>query len=271
VSQTFGAELAPDSLRKVIRKTFKGIIDHYHEKLFLGYSHFPSLLDFLRKRIRLEGAEILEEALAAGKGVILVTGHFGAVEFLPGALAVRDYPITMICRFKTDRLRNTIKQRAEWVNMEIVDAGDGNTVLSAMKSLKRGRIIITEVDEFEEWRTGAEHHVTFLNRRLPADRTLETMHRRSGAPLVTALVRRDGRRRYTIQFAAINPVATQPAPHVGVECLKVLEKAVQLQPVQWYQWKEFGKIIKPLPGREDAHSESGYLAPELGVSVPLQA
>ncbi len=47
------------SLNTVVRRTFRGIIDHYHEKLFVAYSNFRRLLRFLDERIELEGEEEL--------------------------------------------------------------------------------------------------------------------------------------------------------------------------------------------------------------------
>ncbi|MBM4284289.1 MAG: hypothetical protein FJ128_03420 [Deltaproteobacteria bacterium] len=271
ITRILGSDLEPAVLRRLKRRTFRGAIDHYHEKLFVAYSHFGRLVGFLRRRVRLEGAEALEEALAAGRGVILVTGHYGAVEFLPGALAVRNYPATMICRFQTNRLRLSMQERAGRVGLELVDSDGSNVLLTALKALKRGRILITECDEFEEWRPDPARQVTFLGNRLDADRTLEILRRRSGAPVVTALLRREGGRRYTLHFTPIAAPAATAAEPVGISCLKVLEAAVDADPVQWYQWRKFGTLIQPLTGRDDAHQESGYLAPEIGVSIPVQA
>ena len=50
----FGGELDQPSLKTLIKKTFRGIIDHYHEKLFVAYSNFPRLLNFLKTRVELQ-------------------------------------------------------------------------------------------------------------------------------------------------------------------------------------------------------------------------
>ncbi len=257
------------SLNTVVRRTFRGIIDHYHEKLFVAYSNFRRLLRFLDERIELEGEEELKEAMAAGQGVILVTGHFGAVEFLPGCLAIKGYPVTMICRFQTSRLRNSLQERAKKVNLSLIDAAQGNVFLSAVKALKAGQILITECDEFDEWRPGENHHTTFLNARLAADRSLDLLRKRSGAPVVMALLQRNGRKRYTLNLTAVaNGSGATPLP-VGVQCLSVLEDAVLADPAQWYQWKKFGQMILPESEAVYDRQTSGYLAPEAAVSLPV--
>jgi len=269
VAHVFRPKLAPEDLEEKIRDTFTGIFDHYHEKLFTAYSHFKRLLKFLQHKIRLAGEEQLQEALAAGKGVILVTGHYGAVEFLPGALAVNGYPAAMICRFQTNRLRDSLTWRARAVGLELIDADDGNIILAAMKALKAGRILITECDEFDEWRLDPHRQSYFLGCQMPGDRSLDILRKRSGAPVITALVERHGCQSYTLN---LTPVMNGADPaSASEECLQVLEAAIEAHPEQWYQWKKFGKMIKSRLEVENDRQESGYLAPEVGISVADQA
>lgn len=257
-------------LKPTVRQTFRGIIDHYHEKLFLAYSNFKRLVRFLDKRIDLTGEDDLREALAAGKGVILVTGHFGAVEFLPGLLAIKGYPLSIICRFQTDRLRQTLQERADAVNLNVIDAGKGSVLLAAIKALKAGQILVTECDEFDEWHPGETHQTRFLHVRLDADRSLDILHKRSGAPVVTALLHRKGKKRYTLNLGAVaNSDGAHPASPVGVQCLSVLQEAVLADPAQWYQWKKFGQMIFPDFEAEYGCQTPGYLAPEAAVSLSV--
>ena len=271
IVHVFKRRVPAPTLDEKIQAAFKGIFDHYHEKLFVGYSNFPKLLKFLRSKIRFAGEEQLQAALEDGNGVILVTGHFGAVEFLPGALALNGYPTSMICRFQTTRLRESMGQRAEAVGLHLIDADEGNIILSAMKALKQGRILITECDEFDEWRPDPHRDVYFLNSRLPSDRTLDLLRKRSGAQVITALMERHGKNQYTCN---LTPVGNGDFPaHLPIheQCLSVLETAVEKHPEQWYQWKKFGKMIKSHIEVEHDCQETGYLAPEVGLSIPDQA
>ena len=268
IRHIFGADLEPGSLSALMKAAFQGITDHYHEKLFVAYSNFPRLLRFLRNRITLNGEAALQEILAQGRGMILVTGHYGAVEFLPGALSVRGYPATMICRFQTNRLRESLHQRAEAVGLQLVDPEDGNVFVAAIKALKSGRILITEVDEFDEWRPAGGNKVSFLNSLLTADKTLDILQKRSGAPVVTALMQRNGKKRYTLN---LTPVLNKPsegeAP--GKACLRVLETSIQASPAHWYQWKKFGQMLDIEPEVLHERQKSGHMAPEMQIPVPV--
>jgi lauroyl/myristoyl acyltransferase len=237
----------------------------------VAYSHFPRLLRFLHNQIRLVGQEALDQALEAGKGVILVTGHYGALEMLPGSLSVKGYPVAMICRFQTPRLRDSLNFRSENVGLNLINADDSNTFITATRLLKQGRILITECDEFDEWREDQSRSIYFLNNRLPYDRGLDLLHKRTGAPVVTALLHREGKRRYAMNLTLVANGASANAPMVQGQCLAVLEQAIDTHPEQWYQWKKLGKMIKSRLEVEHDHKESGYLAPEVGISVPDQA
>ncbi|HAY22571.1 MAG TPA: hypothetical protein DCY27_10480 [Desulfobacterales bacterium] len=243
ITYVWSEKLTASELRRMVRKTFKGIFDHYHEKLFLAYSPFNRVKKFLGKRLRFEGEEALQQALAAGKGAILATGHFGAVEFLPAALAFKGYKVAIICRFQTSRLRDTLVERAGQVDLEVIDADRGNCLLAALKALKQGKIIITESDEFDEWKAKDDYQISFLGAWLDYDRSLDILSKRSGSPVVSALVSRHGRG-YALQLTPIT-LKSSTETRMGEKCLAVLENMLQACPTQWYQWKKFGKMISP--------------------------
>ena len=267
----FRRKFTANDLNQKINGVFRGLFDHYHEKLFVGYSHFPRLCEFLKNRVKFTGAEHLQKAMERGQGILLVTGHFGAVEFLPGALALNGYPTSMICRFQTTRLRKSMGKRADAVGLQLIDADEGNIILAAMRALKEGRILITEVDEFEEWRHDPHRESNFLNCRLPSDRTLDLLQKRSGAKVVTALIQREGNKSYTCDLTDISNGTFPAHMSLSQRCLSILEDKVESRPEQWYQWKKFGKLIKSHVEVEHGHQETGYLAPEIALSVLDQA
>ena len=271
IIRVFHGKIAAGELQRKINEAFRGIFDHYHEKLFVGFSNFPKLLTFFRNRVRFQGWEMLQEASAAGHGVILVTGHFGALELLPGALAVNGFPTSMICRFKTTRLREAQGRRAEWLGLNLIDADKGQSFFAAVKALKEGRILITECDEFDAWRPDPQRKTHFLNHKLAADRTLELLRQRSGAPLVAAVVKRDGQQQYTCHFTPVSHSVAPVNMPVSEQCLRVLETSVQNHPEQWYQWQNFAMMTKTHREVEYDHQASGYLAPALNLSLPDQA
>ena len=160
--------------------------------------------------------------------------------------------------------------RAEAVGLHLIDADEGNIILSAMKALKQGGILITECDEFDEWRPDPNRDGSFLKCKLPSDRTLELLQKRSGAQVITVLVQRQGKARYTCNLKAVGNGDSPANLPLNEQCLSVLEKAVENYPEQWYQWKKFGAVIKPQLEIEPDRHLTGYL-PDLGFPIPDQA
>ncbi len=267
IEKVFG-DLPPRALRRLYRRTFQGIYRHYQEKLFLAYAAQETVRGFLTRRLAVAGSGELDAALAGGRGVILVTGHFGAVEFLPAALGLRGYPAAVIVRPQTRELAESMAQRAALINLELIIPADGRVLPAALRALRQGRVLITEMDEFEMWRGRPREMVDFLGFTLPGDRTLEVLQQRAGAPVLTALVHRRPGRRYTVVVQP--PAPPRPGLDMGGRCLQRLEEAIRQAPEQWYQWKEFGKAVAglPVPPFPDATAELVLPRPQVGKYVP---
>jgi KDO2-lipid IV(A) lauroyltransferase len=221
---------------------------HPAERAFLAYAGENAVRDFLHQRLALRGTGELLTALGQGRGVIMVTGHYGAVEFLPAALGLAGFPAAVIVRPQTPALAASMAKRAALVNLSLIFPENGKVLPTALRALRQGRILITEMDEFEMWRGQEDDFVNFLGFSLPGDRTLDVLQKRSQAPLFTALVHRQPQRCYTVDM---QPILAPPSGQgVGSQCLQRLEQAIWSAPEQWYQWKEFGKLLATLPGQE---------------------
>ena len=259
------------SYPRLVGDAFQGIFDHYHEKLVMAYYPYAAMRRLLDERITLQGEDDLSRALASGHGVILVTGHFGAVEYLPGVLAARGYPVSIIVKFQNSTVARLMKARAATADLELLDPGEVNVLQTALEALRRGRLLITECDEFDEWREGKDTAVEFLGTRLPGDRSLDILQRRSGAPVIMALVKRRPLLSYHLEFTPVAAAGT-PSGRIGPRCRQVLEQAIYETPEQWYQWKKFGRMIHPqLTEASHADYASGYLAAESALYVAGQA
>ncbi len=87
--------LSPQEARELVRRVYRNVCTNFVEDLML-----PKIL----KRMKLddfsvvEGADILQAALARGKGAIVVTGHFGNWELAGRALAHAAGSATVVAR-----------------------------------------------------------------------------------------------------------------------------------------------------------------------------
>jgi len=229
------------------QKVFHGIFSHYYEKLFNAYSCVETLKAFFNLRVRARNMELLSQGLSRGNGILLITGHFGGVEFIPAYLGTLGFPVTIIVRFSSIHLRQISFQKADQFKTKIIDADNTPNVMKAIfDNLKENRIVITQCDEIDEWRPSKNEKISFLGKNTHLDRTMNVLARRCGPEILFAVMHRRNPQDYTFvvsskeQMQACIPAAAQVS--VGALVLKFLERHIYAYPEQWYQWKKYFEI-----------------------------
>ncbi len=230
--------------RRRWRQVRGGIVDHYHEKLFLAFKSVTRIRRHCQRKVSVANLEVLEKALSQGRGVLLVTGHYGAVEFMPGALAFRGYPLSVMVHCKTPQLKALLEERASHTGTELLDPKSGQVFFEALDHLKRGRIVITQCDEMDMWRPYRDKTVDFLGLNMKLDRSMDILAKKSKAVVVLGLVHRQGRGRFELEL--IDPQehpAAQGASLVSTQCLSVLSSYIYARPREWYEWKKLKPFV----------------------------
>jgi Kdo2-lipid IVA lauroyltransferase/acyltransferase len=228
-------------IRKVVRGTFKGIFTHYFEKMFSAYLDYGTVKKYVDDHFKVEGAEIIQKALEGGKGCILVTAHFGAVEFIPWVLHCQGFPSSVILECATARLAKNLQAKVANRNMELLTSESGGSIfLRAMQALKSNRVLMTQCDEVDAWRRRRSQTIHLFGKELFFDNTIDVLSHRSGSPVVAAFLKRTAGGRYTL---VLEDVSVQRAPQsTARDCLGLWQKYVTLHPEQWYQWKKWAAM-----------------------------
>jgi Kdo2-lipid IVA lauroyltransferase/acyltransferase len=228
-------------IRKVVRETFKGIFTHYFEKMFSAYIDYKTVRRYVDAHFKVEGAELIQKALDGGKGCILVTAHFGAVEFIPWVLHTQGFPSSVILECATAKLAESLQDKVRNRDMELLSSAFGGSIfLRAMQSLKANRVLMTQCDEVDAWRRRRSHTIQLFGKELFFDNTIDVLSHRSGAPVVGAFLKRTGNHRYTL---VLEDVSVQRTPEsTARDCLGLWQKYVTLHPEQWYQWKKWSAM-----------------------------
>jgi KDO2-lipid IV(A) lauroyltransferase len=226
---------------RITRGALKGTVQHYQEKMLNGFFETARLREFLMSRVSFDGNEdILTEALNEGRGVIIASAHYGALEFLPRYLAVRKYPTVTMVKFKTERLRKILVRRAKEDDLGLIVPGEVKNVLyEASKALARNKILVTQCDESDAWHADEKHTMQFLGERIHPDRTLKVLCKRTGAVLLLGLLQREGKKRYKLLLHRVPCEGDLP---INVRTLKLLENHIYRHPEQWYEWKKHDRF-----------------------------
>jgi lauroyl/myristoyl acyltransferase len=227
-------------INTIILKTFFGIVDHYYEKMVNAHKPLSKMMNYWCSNISIRNRGWLDEMKSQGKGCLLLTGHFGAVEYLPGFLAVSGYQPSMIVRYKTNKLREVLNEKSKLVDLELIDVDDPDVVFKAFRAIRNGRILVTLFDEFKQWRPCKHRSINVFGQCIPQDRALDLLCKRTNLPACLGLMYRQGKK----SILEINPICWENENTSLLECSwKMLEQRIYRNPDQWYQWQDFRSVI----------------------------
>ena len=102
----------------------------------------------LRERVRVEGLENLEavRAGAPGRGIVVITAHFGSWELLSAAMTAHGYPITVVHRARDEEgLDRLVASQREAGGSELLPRG--GAARGALAALRDGRFLAMPYDQ----------------------------------------------------------------------------------------------------------------------------
>jgi phosphatidylinositol dimannoside acyltransferase len=153
------------------------------------------------------GRSILDEALGRGKGVILLTSHFGAHLLPPHWLAREGYPL----RFYMERPRHVSKflekqfeadgpvgQDKLFISRKGDAAGSAGSILRASRALNAGMILYVAGDV--RWSGNHTQAALFMGHRYHFSATWVNLAAITGAPVVPVFCQMQPQGNYHIEF-----------------------------------------------------------------------
>jgi KDO2-lipid IV(A) lauroyltransferase len=131
-----------------------------------------------------EARDVLDAALAEGRGVVFATCHLGPWERMAALLAALGYPITTLARESYDpRFHGLIYKRLRTArNIETIHRGDPGAPFAIVKALRRGRVLGFLVDL--PGSRGATQPVQWLDKPSRVAPGAARLALRTGAPIV---------------------------------------------------------------------------------------
>ncbi len=182
------------------------------------------------------GWDLVEQRLALGKGLILVTGHLGNWELGGAYIAARGIPIDAVARHMAnplfDRYLTSTRQR---IGMAVVH--DEEAVRRVPRSLRGGRAVAFL---FDQGAVGlASTWVPFFGRLAKTPRGPAVFALRLGTPIVFGVALRQPSGRYQLSFEPVEVTETgdreADVDHIVAAYSQVLERWVRKAPEQ-YLW-----------------------------------
>ncbi|MDQ3673763.1 MAG: lysophospholipid acyltransferase family protein [Gemmatimonadota bacterium] len=231
LSQREVADMARESYRHLGRSSI--------ETALLGTIGREGLLKIVET---VEGWDLLEDVMARGKGLILVTGHMGNWELGGAYIASRGVPLDAIGRGMANPLFD------EWLNrgreeMGITVVHDSEAVRRTPRSLRAGRAVGFVADQGVLGL--ASTYVPFFGRPAKTPRGAAVFALRFDVPVLFVVTIRKPNGRYRLVFERVEIIPTgdkdRDVDAIVARYTQILEKWVRVAPEQYFwqhrRWK----------------------------------
>ena len=281
VRLVLGDELSPAAAQQVVREWFRLASCSTVDVKRLRHGARP-----LRRLVEVRGLEHLEAALAAGKGAILCSGHFGSHASGLSVLHASGFPVTHIGRWDHN-YRYTfhnymvgLSSAEQWF-WELVFArpvlryrqrpniepwpGRPQVALLAAAALRANEVVSIPIDapplDNERARTV---DVPFLGRRAQLLPGVVTLAQLTGAPVLMGFLYRGADYRHQVwEISAPVPVEGETATAFG-RCVAEVSAAIRRNPAHWDLWDtvDLARLGLIDPRRDRSPAAGSVLPPD---------
>ena len=232
-------ELSPSEVVQLARESYRHLGRSSIETALLGSIGRDGLLKLVET---IEGWDLLEDAMARGKGLILVTGHMGNWELGGAYIATRGVPMDAIGRGMANPLFD------EWLNAAREEMGikvvhDSEAVRRTPRSLRDGRAVGFVADQGVLGL--ASTFVPFFGRPAKTPRGAAVFALRFEVPVLFVVAIRKPNGRFRLVFEPVEIAATgdkdSDVDAIVARYTQLLEKWVRVAPAQYFwqhrRWK----------------------------------
>jgi len=224
-------------IRRLRIRTFRNFA-----KYLVDFFRFEKLdKEFIHKNVRLENLKIIEQALARGKGVILVTAHLGNWELGGAAAALAGYPFLAVALpHKNKEINDFFDGRRN--SKGITVAPLGKAVRSCLDHLKANKIVVLVGDR--DFAENGGVYLDFFGRKARFPEGPAAFALKTGAAILPTFMLRNPDDSFTLRIE--KPLEFTPSGNkekdiqeLMYKYIRVFEEYIRRYPDQWYMFRRF--------------------------------
>lgn len=216
---------------KLVRASFINMARNVLDILAMPMLNEQNLSDY----IEIEHLERMEEALAEGRGVVVLTGHIGCWEWLSAAFTLNGMPVSAIAKPQPNiQYTRVLDDLRATIHVEIFSRGTSE-LLAAARALKSGRILGFLADQ-DGGPGGA--FIDFFGRPAATPLGPAVFSRKFRSPVLPAFILRQPSGKHKVVIGEI-----MRCPKTGdtdrdlyeftVQMTAIVERIIRENPTQW--------------------------------------
>lgn len=239
---SFGESKDEDELKKIVLRIYQNLGRSYVETLILPVMKSSRI----RELTDIEGMKYYVQAKEQGKGVILLSAHFGSWEWLGTVLPICGAVMHAIARPIDNPYLNRLVQvwRSQYGNIILDKRTETGRII---KLLRQGATLGFILDENIELKKAV--FVDYFGRPAATNKALATIAIRTGAPVIPLfIIRKKGRHKVVFEKPLILPrtgVLKEDIFAITAIFTRKIEDYVRQYPDQWLWIKRRWKTRPP--------------------------
>jgi hypothetical protein len=194
--------------------------------------------DFARFEVTVHGDELVRDALASGKGCVLLGSHLGTFDLMTLKNQVlHNRPVTVLMHID-ERSRVRRIAGVDDSKVSIIPLGRIDSYLRAYEVLQRGGLVVALADRSEK---SAALQSQFFGRPAPFPVGPHALAARAGATVLMGFGLYEGGTRYRVEFVEFGPAAPPGSRGAALQpsvdrYAALLEQYARRFPMNWFNF-----------------------------------
>jgi len=227
-----GQELDERELRKIASRSYFNVGLTFIEMLLM-----PKLRGRIHEIIDVSDIGIAKKASDRGKGVIVVSAHFGGWEMNGGTYAPAGLKMNVVAKSQSNRyIDKFVNRNRELFNVKVITTGA--SIKHLVKALRNGEVIGLISDQ-DAGRKGV--FVDFFSRKASTVQGAAQLALKYNAPIVVTMTARTGPFRFKAFFREVDVLPDDTITTLTQRYTKVMEDIIRRYPDQYFwmhrRWK----------------------------------
>jgi len=233
IAQNMRHVLGPESDDAEMRKVARGVVRNTAKNYFDLISIPHMTPEEIERQVTPHNEHHLADALANGKGVVLITAHFGSFDMAAQLLALRSVPTTILVEvLEPERLLDHVISLRRSKGLNVVPSKSGALEVM-LQSLRKGEVVLLACDRDV---TGEAPKSLFFDEETRLPDIAVRIALRTGAAVIPVFNLRRDNGQYDVYLEP--PIEVSPNGNGAVaECMnqviRAMEKYIKSCPEQW--------------------------------------